>query len=354
MTSSLHQQFLHPPEEFTPIPFWFWNDDLTKKEIRRQIQDFYEKGVMGFVLHPRIGIPEEIIYLSDYFMELVQTAVHEAELLGMSVILYDEAMYPSGSAKGLVVKDNPEYASRGLKMIEYPCETMKEIVVDLSSEETLVSAQAVEKSSTSSIVFKHTQLLEPVDGKVWFTPPDDSEWSILLFIETFSAGTIRGINFGEDDGEENAPPSADLLNPDAVKKFIQLTHETYYSELKNYFGTTVVAMFTDEPDILGRGSAPGLKPWTSDFLSFYKLNGNEESHLPTLWFEAGERTAKIRNNYQKTVNKKLTESYYKQISEWCANHQIALTGHPAASDDIGLLEHFSSSWPRCCLALGCS
>src|SRR5690625_7050405 len=67
---------------------------------------FKEKGVMGFVLHPRIGIPKDIIYLSDDFMELVEVAVHEADRLGMSVILYDEAMYPSGSAKGLVVQDN--------------------------------------------------------------------------------------------------------------------------------------------------------------------------------------------------------------------------------------------------------
>lgn len=59
-----------------------------------------------------------------------------------------------------------------------------------------------------------------------------------------------------------------------------------------------------------------------------------------LWFEAGEQTADIRRDYRKSVNKKLTEAYYKQISEWCEDHQIALTGHPAASDDIGLLEHF--------------
>jgi hypothetical protein len=340
MIDSLHQQFLHPPEEFTPIPFWFWNDDLTKEEITRQIQDFHEKGVTGFVLHPRIGIPKEIEYLSDYFMELVQTAVKEAKRLGMSVILYDEAMYPSGAAKGFVVKDNPEYASRGLKMIEYSCDITNKITIDLTKEETLVSAQAVKKQSATLIDVTSCQLLDDEDGHITFTPPDDGVWSILLFVETFSGGTIRGIHFGEDDGEEHAPVSADLLNPDAVKKFIQLTHDTYYAELKDYFGDTVMAMFTDEPEILGRGSAKGLTPWTSDFLSFYKASGNEETDLPVLWFEAGEQTAEIRKNYRKTVYKKLTEAYYHQIGEWCTNHNIALTGHPVASDDIGLLEHF--------------
>lgn len=340
MTIALDQQFLHPPEEFTPIPFWFWNDHLTTEEIKRQIHDFYDKGVTGFVLHPRIGIPKDTVYLSDDFMELVQAAVMEASRLDMTVILYDEAMYPSGSANGLVVKDNPEFASRGLKMVEYACGTTNQIQVNLLSGETLISAQAVEKASNTKINLSSCQLLDYNNGMVSFDPPNDGEWLILLFIETFSGGTIRGIHFGQDDGEAHAPPSADLLNPEAVKKFIHLTHDTYYEKLQSFFGNTIMAMFTDEPDILGRGSAPGLVPWTSNFLSFYKSFGNEERHLPALWFDAGEKTAKIRKRFRKTVNEKLTEAYYKQISQWCERHEIALTGHPAASDDIGLLEHF--------------
>ncbi|OAS88034.1 glycosyl hydrolase [Metabacillus litoralis] len=338
--SALRQQFLHPPEEFTPIPFWFWNDSLTKEEIIRQINDFYDKGVMGFVLHPRIGIPEEIVYLSDYFMELVQTAVEEAKQLGMLVILYDEAMYPSGSAKGLVVKDNPEYASRGLKMIEYPCNMDNEIMIDLVEGDSFVSALAVKKLSLKAIDSSTSQVLDCVNGRVEFSAPNDDNWSILVFVETYSGGNIRGIHFGEDDGEKNAPASADLLNPDAVAKFIRITHDNYYDKLKDYFGNTVIAMFTDEPDILGRGSARDLKPWTRDFLSFYKQHGNKEEHLASLWFNAGVETETNRSNYRKTVNKRLTEAYYKQISDWCASHGIALTGHPAKSDDIGLLDHF--------------
>src|SRR5690625_319343 len=313
---SLKKQFINPPDEFTPIPFWFWNDHLTKEEIIRQIHDFKEKGVMGFVLHPRIGIPKDIIYLSDDFMELVEVAVHEADRLGMSVILYDEAMYPSGSAKGLVVQDNSEFASRGLRMLEYPCGNLKELSVEIAAGDQVVSAQAVEKLSKSSVREHSITLLDVKNGKVHFTKPNENEWSILLFVEQFSEGTIRGIHFGEDDGEENAPPSVDLLNPKAVKKFIEITHDTYYRKLDKYFGKPIIAMFTDEPDILGRGKKRGLKPWTSNYLNYYVSNGNKESFLPILWFEAGDCTAEIRTKYQKTINKMLTESYYKQISDW--------------------------------------
>jgi hypothetical protein len=128
--------------------------------------------------------------------------------------------------------------------------------------------------------------------------------------------------------------------PHYPNSFINITHDRYCNTLRDYFGDTIIAMFTDEPDILGRGSARDLKPWTRDFLSFYKQNGNDEVHLAALWFETGDDTNIIRKNYRKTVNKRLTETYYKPISDWCAAHGIALTGHSAASDDIGLLEHF--------------
>lgn len=160
------EQFLHPSEEYTPIPFWFWNDNLTEEEPRRQIHDFAEKGVMGFVIHPRIGIPESIPYLSDTYMNLVRFAVKEAASLGMKVILYDEAMYPSGAAKGLVVQGNPEYASRGLKMVEKSGAERLVLSDALGEGDVLVSVQAVKKSTEGSIDPADSVLLYPVEDTV--------------------------------------------------------------------------------------------------------------------------------------------------------------------------------------------
>ena len=46
----------HPPREYTPVPFWFLNGNLTHGEIRRQMRDFCDHGVYGVVLHPRMGL----------------------------------------------------------------------------------------------------------------------------------------------------------------------------------------------------------------------------------------------------------------------------------------------------------
>ncbi len=340
MYDKLYQEFLSPLDEYTPVPFWFWNDNLGKEEIIRQINDFKDKGVMGFVIHPRIGIPKEIKYLSNTYMKYVEVAVKEAARLGMVVFLYDEAMYPSGSAHGMVVRDNPEYASRGLKMIEYKCDGKMEFDIQLEDGENLVSVQAVETLSDNQINPENTIKLCSENGRVDFDPPNGKLWSVLVFIETFTGGVIRGIHFGEDDWESEAPPAADLLNFEAMKKFIKLTHECYYSKLGKYFGNTIKAIFTDEPNLMGKRAEKGLLPWTGGFIEWYKNHGNDELDLPFLWFEADNITEAKRKSYYNAIYKRLEMSYYQPISEWCKEHDIAFTGHPHGSDHIGLLKYF--------------
>ena len=38
--NELRSAFCNPGSEFSPIPFWFWNDTLTEAELTRQIDDF--------------------------------------------------------------------------------------------------------------------------------------------------------------------------------------------------------------------------------------------------------------------------------------------------------------------------
>ena len=64
------------------------------------------------------------------------------------------------------------------------------------------------------------------DGEV-IAKLDDGRF--IVFKET--GGTLRGIHFGEDDWEENAPMVADILNGDAVDLFIKITHK--YSPIIN-------------------------------------------------------------------------------------------------------------------------
>ena len=290
-TYALIEKLKTPAREFSPMPFWFLNDDFTDEEIIRQLTDFNAHGVHGVVLHPRIGVPESIQYLSDKFMHFMKVAVENAARLDMKVILYDEAMYPSGSAHGLVVAANPKFASQAI------------ILADNTDEGKLIS-------KTES-------------GK--------------YIMQVNSNGKIRGIHFGEDDGQPNAPLAADLLNQESVDKFIELTHERYYAEVKKYFGNTVIGFFTDEPSSLGRGARRGCFPWTWGFEDVITSLGGKLSDLEGLYTGENNETIEI---YKKALFDRENDIYYKSLSTWCENHGIALMGHPHKGDDIECEKYF--------------
>lgn len=280
----------NPSNEYTALPFWFINGDLKDEEITRQILDFKDKGILGFVLHPRIGVPKEIPYLSDKFMHYMETAVKTAAQEGMYVVLYDEAMYPSGSAHGMIVERRPDLASVGIKLTEDPTEG--KVIVDLE------------------------------DGR--------------YIVQKYSGGTIRGIHFGEDDGQPDAPKSADILNPEAVDLFIEITHERYYEVLKDYFGSTIIGFFTDEPSALGRNSK-GLRAWTEGFEKEIVARGGDLKELAALFEKGHNKTTDI---YKHAIIDREGEAYYGKLSKWCEEHGIALMGHPHTSDDIDVQKYF--------------
>jgi len=125
-SQEIPKEFITPPREFSVMPFWFWNDTLKDTEIIRQIADFEAHGVYGFVIHPRIGLPENVKWLSPEMIHSMNVAISEAAKRKMYVVLYDEGMYPSGSSSGQVVARNPEHAARGLAKIDLkPGEDLK-------------------------------------------------------------------------------------------------------------------------------------------------------------------------------------------------------------------------------------
>lgn len=286
----LLESLYQPAKEFSPIPFWFLNDFLDKECLRAQLLDFKDKGVDGVVLHPRIGIPKELVYLSEEYFEIIKYIVQTASQLDMAIVLYDEAMYPSGSAHGQVAAANPAFASIGLTLTQDP-----------GNDKVIVSLE---------------------DGKYLVQRP--------------CKGTIRGIHFGEDDGEPKAPASADILNPNAVDYFLQLTHEQYYKYLKIYFGNTIIGFFTDEPDVLGRNTK-GYAEWTDGLEQEIVRQGGRLYELRGL-FEGNENDTVVL--YRKIVHERLNRVYYARLSEWCQRHSIALMGHPKASDDIDEEKYF--------------
>jgi len=333
-------KLVRPDPQFTQVPFWFWNDELNDEEIKRQLAAFREHGVYGFVIHARMGLPAHIPYMGERWLRHVRTAVDEAARTGMRVCLYDEGMYPSGSAHGEVVRSNPTFAAQALAETHKDLNGPAEIDVPGVEEGRHVATVAVRRiGDGDALDLTDARRIDRASGKVALP---EGKWRIMTFACVPSRGHIRGVHPGEDDGQPGAPPAADLLNPEAMKAFIRFSYDPYYKVLKDHFGRTVIAMFTDEPSLLGRGARRNVQPWTDGLAEFFAARRGYrlEPLLPALFFEAGPRTHRIRDEFHLTVAERLDETYYQPLSAWCAQRGIALTGHPAESDEIRPLRFF--------------
>ncbi|HUX96172.1 MAG TPA: glycosyl hydrolase [Bacteroidales bacterium] len=307
----ISKEFTDPPLEFSVMPFWFWNDTLKDEEILRQISDFEEHGVYGFVIHPRIGLPDNVTWLSENMIHSMRLAIDEARRRGMYVILYDEGMYPSGSSSGQVVARNPKHAARGLAKI------------DLKRGERV--------------------FLKP--GQDLITVNDRAGGGRVAIIDLPSEGVIRGLHYigeGTESINEELPAAADILNPDAVTSFMELVYEKYAAEFGEYFGETITGIFTDEPSILGRNSIAGIKPGSKKLISqINEITGYDITpFLADLWYNDSPDATTHRLDYNRAINICLEENYYKRLSDWCSKHGVTLMGHPAGSMDIGAEQFF--------------
>jgi hypothetical protein len=326
MMIQLPRDWLTPPAEFSLAPFWFWNDALTEAEIARQLDAFQAHGVDAFVLHPRVGLPRHMGWMSRALLDMMHFAIEHAQRRGMWVILYDEGMYPSGSSSGQVVAENPAYHVRGLVRINLadaqPGTSIGGVRVapdgqlDLTPEQTLVA-----------VVNYHGQRYAMVDR------PIDS--------------VIRGLHFLHEDADEppeDSPPAADLLNPDAVACFVRLVYDRFYAEFNSHFGSTIQAIFTDEPNLLGRlRESQSVTPWTTDILPHLNayLGYDITSHLPALW--DNDAPPALLQDFERAIEHRLDQTYYRQLHDWCSTHEIALTGHPAQPDATAHMHFFH--WP---------
>lgn len=320
--------FANPGPDFSPAPFWFWNDDLRADRLLAQVAAFQARGVDAFVIHPRIGLHRRFGFMSDELLAMMRLVIDEAARRDMRVILYDEAMYPSGSAGGLVVAGNPAHACRGLVMEDTAPADPDHHVLHTGTTRDGRPFWVVERPLLSAIRGAH------------FTDGHGDE-------------RVPGEGWMQRRAPEDRPPATDLLNPEAVAGFIRIVYQKYHDAFGDHFGTTIPAIFTDEPYVMGRFSPlPSPRPGTTGILEHVNafLGYDFAPHLPALWFDDEPAAARHRADYARAIRHRLGETYYRQLGEWCSEHGVALTGHPEGNEDIGHLRHFQ--WPGQDVILG--
>ncbi len=315
--------FQNPTSEYRGAPFWSWNCKVNKEDIDHTLEDLHTMGMGGAHIHCRTGM--DLPYLGKEFMDMVHYSHEKSNSLDMITWLYDEDRWPSGAAGGLVTK-NPDYRMR---FLVFSPEELPE-KEDVKSEYGGSSAQPVSSGNRRFLAKYAVRLENGYLASYQLLAPDtkEPEGSDIWYLYREIAG---------NDPWYNNQAYVDTLNPRAIDRFIELTHEAYYRELGESFGDTVPAIFTDEPQFCHKqtlGFAEEKKkvilPFTDDFPETYeKAYGcNFFESFPECIWELPEGAVSVnRYHYHDHICERFATAFADNIGGWCRNHNIALTGH---------------------------
>lgn len=313
--------FKNPTCEYRGTPFWAWNSDLKAEELCRQIEIFKEMGLGGFHMHVRTGMSTN--YLSDEFMSLIKCCAEKADKEHMLAWLYDEDRWPSGAAGGLVTKDE-EYRARCLLMTPVPCDNS-----DDSSKFVDSRAEGGRNGKGYLIACYDITLDENGYLKDYKVIGENDEaqgtkWYAYLKIHAPSPWY-------------NNQTYLDTLNPKAVKRFVEVTHERYKESVGEHFGNVVPAIFTDEPQFTRKKVLDNstdlddiLMPWTDDIPETYKAQYGEDilATLPEIFWELPDGKVSVtRYHYHDHISERFAQAFADVCGGWCRENGIALTGH---------------------------
>lgn len=321
MKEIFEELFKNPPAKYRGAPFWGWNGKLEEKRIKQQIEDFREMGFGGFHIHSRIGLSEE--YLGKTFLERVKCCQQYASEKGMYTYLYDEDKWPSGCGGGRATKEE-KYRARYVLFSPfyhpdgYYDRNKKQVNrLAVNGELTFLRAYQITLRAGKLERYEAFNDIESVKGKqdIWYA----------YRIVTEPLPWFNNSSY------------LDTLNPEAVKKFLDVAYEPYAKMLGEEFSKTIPSIFTDEPQYTRMESLKNAEsaeevgiPYTEGLETAFKEKCGRSllDHLPELfWCGSDGNVSSFLYDYMNLLSDKFAESYAGVLSAWCEKHNIMLTGH---------------------------
>ena len=294
----------------------------------------------------------------------VRRGIRLLKRAGLSVWIYDEKGYPSGTAGGAVLRGHPEWQALGVFCMGYRPNSGERIEVPLppSAGEWVHATAFPLLERDGSVTIDHVRgsvvSCEGGDPIVWTAP--DGAWVLLCFAtRRIFDGTIAASEYGwSDDGYLN------LLSKEAVEEFCSVTHARYAEKLGNLWDH-VDAVFTDEPALqsayvlfskrgeeepaeraetvaqfiesgrrsMRQGAYPPTVAWERRMPEWFSdLKGYDLTEaLPALFLDLpGAR--RVRYDFYDVVAQRVADSYAGTIRRKCDALGTASSGHLLAED----------------------
>jgi hypothetical protein len=124
----------------------------------------------------------------------------------------------------------------------------------------------------------------------------------------------------------------DLFNPETTAIFIKETHEKYAYHLKEYFGTVIPGIFTDEP-FFGKFIPDKMLPWSPILAKrFYEIKGYDAKDAAMKILTQADKEA--QKDYCQVISTLIVENFLRPIAQWCHKNNLLSTGHFNGDDSL--------------------
>ncbi len=356
---NLESIFINPPREYRMLqiihPFPDNPDTNPYKWFGQQFQAPLAEGqtdqspitkLVNFLDHDGYGGVVANVSFNKYLEDeeawkVFLQGLQECKDKGLYFWLYDEKGYPSGKAGGITMRDHPEFECQGIVCAEtHGKNTLQHrfpngeryINGPLSVIAVPVGAGPLDLSRSVTL----SPGTYTGKSEVTWQAPDDKDWVILSFHNRHMyEGTHIVTNLSDN------LPYIDIMNREAVARFIEVTHQAYHDRCGKDLWSHVRAIFTDEPSLMTsylkeeEGLLPAI-PWSQNFVAEFQKHAGYDplTILPLLFKDCGAETAYARLDFWRVVSQLIEENYYGQIQEWCHAHGIASSGHALLEDGL--------------------
>lgn len=304
--------------------FWKGNEFYTPANAHRMnwvaygFNSTYRAQVDALLAQGYGGIVSNVNFTPSYLKDEAEfSLLRDTYLYGkdkdMTLWIYDEYQWPSGSAFGQVLDTNEAWRATGIEHIQMP----------------LSKAKGSFNLREHDITLKLATLR--ADGKTYVLDTDGTSLAFDMTAEIkgecmLDVYVLRYTDTHVQNREDfSTLYHVDTLRPDSVARFIELTHQHYKDAFGENF-SMVEAFFTDEPS-QGNRDLENYVVWTDGLEQAFKEKYGYELEIALLFEGHDDKAQRMRIHYYSLVADLFKTSYIDQIEAWCAQNGVASSGH---------------------------
>lgn len=286
---ALYEAFAGSPSDFSAAPFVFLNKDMNASVIGGMLEALSKKGFSRVVLSARSGL--RVPFASHEYWRKLSPIIERARKLSMSVWLCDDYNRPGATGTDGFLVERPDFCARGLifRTAKHPYPHERVIGTYLTKGRSIT----------------------------YLTERPEKKKCLIASVPTITSPT---------SSDPNAPPPIeghidclDILNPEAVRYYIDTVFDSLQANLKKYFGNTVVGILIHLP--MNRYPFP----WTDALPDLFKMKFGYDivACLPSLIKDVGDFIT-VRTDYYRLIGS-LTHDFYHAIRQWAQQNDLAFS-----------------------------